>query len=100
MIPKYFPDVLTKIIGQRVGMSDRDAEKLRKMYCEPGMKTSPVTSFVAVTSRDFVFSDCTDYHVWCGYWATENYCLDGRYYSYMKSTCMKSCGFCPGGANV
>lgn len=37
LTPKVKPDFFMKVLGQREGISDRDAELLRKMYCMPGM---------------------------------------------------------------
>uniref|UniRef100_A0A914VHC2 Metalloendopeptidase n=1 Tax=Plectus sambesii TaxID=2011161 RepID=A0A914VHC2_9BILA len=79
MTPKIKPDYFTKILGQREGISDRDAELLRKMYCMP---------------------DCVDKNVWCGYWALEDRCMTGDYVDFMIDNCQKSCDFCPGQANT
>lgn len=97
MTPKIKPDFFTKILGQREGISNRDAEILRKMYCMPGK----LSIFINIRQNHLLrTSDCVDKNVWCGYWALENRCLTGDYIDFMIDNCQKSCNFCPGQANV
>lgn len=79
MTPKKKPDFYLSVLGQRVAMSDKDAELVRKMYCSP---------------------DCEDSNVFCGWWATDGYCENEAYIASMARTCKKSCGMCPGGNEI
>uniref|UniRef100_F1L2T4 Metalloendopeptidase n=1 Tax=Ascaris suum TaxID=6253 RepID=F1L2T4_ASCSU len=73
LVPKLQPERFMKIIGQRKGLSDRDVELLRVMYCNPG---------------------CEDKIVYCGIWTLKGLCNARSPGSWMKRNCRRSCGFC------
>ncbi|TMS37156.1 hypothetical protein L596_004148 [Steinernema carpocapsae] len=73
MSPKINPQVNTRLMGQRNGLSQRDIEIVTKMYCMPG---------------------CVDRNVYCGAWALKDLCNTTAQKGWMLQNCQKSCGFC------
>lgn len=77
-------------LGQRVGFSDKDLEKLNKLYECNGQTTGETTSM----SPPVVIGggQCMDNHQLCGYWSKRGECSKNP--NWMLVNCQKSCNQC------
>ncbi|KAJ7327741.1 hypothetical protein OS493_026619 [Desmophyllum pertusum] len=80
-------------LGQRYGLSTKDIQQARLLYCGRQPVTNPPrpTPPKPATPAPPDCSSYQDRNSWCPYWKSRGYCTNSRYSSYMNEACQKSC---------
>lgn len=81
-------------LGNTRGLSPKDIEQARKMYCGSTPTNRPVTQRPPRPSTPP--SGCQDNNNECPTWARNGHCRGGQWQNYMKTNCKRSCGLCNG----
>ncbi|XP_073252673.1 zinc metalloproteinase nas-6-like [Porites lutea] len=81
-------------LGNTRGLSPKDIEQARKMYCGSTPTNRPVTQRPPWPSTPP--SGCQDSNNKCPTWARNGHCRGGQWQNYMKTNCKRSCGLCNG----